>query len=61
MEPKTTFETLRDVITHPFATISEKIQSVRSTSTSEQTEQTVSDAAETSKEQQISETEVSLT
>ncbi|CAF0754068.1 unnamed protein product [Rotaria sordida] len=66
-ETKTTFEVLRDVITHPIATITEKIQSVISTSPSEQTEQAPSDATqpststseevETLKEQQVIETE----
>ncbi|CAF0795127.1 unnamed protein product [Rotaria sp. Silwood1] len=66
-ETKTTFEVIRDVITHPIATITGKIQSVISTSTSEQTEQAPSDATksststseevETSKGQQIIETE----
>lgn len=35
-ESKTTFESLRDAITHPIATITEKIQSVISSSTSEE-------------------------
>jgi len=54
------------VITHPFSTISEKIQSILPTSTTEHTEETVLDStdtfeeAETSKEQQVSGAEVSL-
>jgi hypothetical protein len=42
---KTTLETIRDVITHPIATITEKIQSAISTSSSEHVEETSSDAA----------------
>ena len=58
------------MITHPFATISEKIQSILPTSTSEHSEETILDATklstgtseevDTSKEQQIFETEVSI-
>ncbi len=35
-ETKTTLETIRDVITHPLATITEKIQSVISSSSTEE-------------------------
>ena len=35
-ESKSTFESLREAITHPIATITEKIQSVISSSTSEE-------------------------
>ncbi|CAF2742586.1 unnamed protein product [Rotaria sp. Silwood2] len=66
-ETKTAFEVIYDVITHPISTITEKIQSVISTSISEPTEQAPSDDTkhststfeeiETSKDQQVAETE----
>ncbi|UJR26171.1 hypothetical protein I4U23_007515 [Adineta vaga] len=40
IETKTTLETIRDVITHPITAITDQIQSVLSTSDSEQTDQT---------------------
>jgi hypothetical protein len=62
-------EVIRDVMMHPLSTISEKIQSVLSSSTTEQSEQTTPDTtkpstttfeeAEVPKEQQLSVTEVS--
>jgi hypothetical protein len=51
-ETKTTLEVIRDVITHPLATITEKIQSIIPTSSSEHIEETG--------EQQVSGTEVSI-
>ncbi|CAM4876183.1 unnamed protein product [Rotaria socialis] len=64
IETKTTFETFHDVITHPFETITGKIQSVISTSIDEQTSVNAekssvgkSEEVEVSKEHQIAETE----
>ena len=57
-ETKTTLEAIRDAITHPIETITEKIQSIIPSSDSEQV---ATDAEKTSEEHPISETEVSLT
>ncbi|CAF4275199.1 unnamed protein product, partial [Adineta steineri] len=47
-ETKTTLEILRDVVTHPLATLNEKLQSILPTSVSEQTEETILDAIKSS-------------
>ncbi|CAF1588275.1 unnamed protein product, partial [Adineta ricciae] len=44
-DTKTTLETIRDAVTHPISTLTETIQSIVSTSTSEQNENFAKDAA----------------